>query len=76
MRTFPFLWELSQFFGNLKEAFPLDKGYVFRNKWELSHFYRNFPIVMGTFRFLWELSYFYGNFPIFIGIFPFLWEFK
>jgi hypothetical protein len=68
MRTLPFLWEHSQFYGNLKKAFPLDKGYVFSNKWEHSHFYGNFPILMGTFPFLWKLSDFNGNFPNFMGI--------
>jgi hypothetical protein len=62
MGTFPFLWELSQFYGNIKEAFSLDKGYVFSNN-------GNFPIFLGTFPFLWELSDFNGNFPIFMGTF-------
>jgi hypothetical protein len=30
----------------MKACLPV-KGYVFSNKWELSHFYRNFPIFMG-----------------------------
>jgi hypothetical protein len=31
----------------LKKACPLVKDFVFNNKWELSHFYGNFPIFIG-----------------------------
>jgi hypothetical protein len=64
----------------LKKACPIVKGYVLSNKWELSDFYRNFPLFMGIWRKLALLSKancsaINGNFPIFIGIFRFLWEF-
>jgi len=49
---FPFLWEFSHIYGNLKKACPVVKSYVFSKKWELSHYYRNFPIFMGIFPFL------------------------
>ena len=71
MGFFPYLC------GNLKKACPIVKSYVFSKKWELSHFYRTFPIFMGIGRKLAQLSKATwsaknGNFPIFIWIFPFL----
>jgi hypothetical protein len=65
----------------LKKACPIVKGYVLSNKWELSDFYRNFPLFMGIWRKLALLSKancsaINGNFPIFIGIFRSLWEFE
>jgi hypothetical protein len=36
---FPFLWEFSHFYRNLKKACRLVKGYVFNNKWKLSPFF-------------------------------------
>jgi hypothetical protein len=65
----------------LKKACPIVKGYEFSNKWELSDYYRTFPLFMGIRRKLALLSKancsaINGNFPIFIGIFRFLWEFS
>jgi len=52
----PFLWEFSHIYGNLKKAFPLFKDIVFNNKWEISHFFRNYPNFMGIFPFLEEFE--------------------
>jgi hypothetical protein len=81
MGTSRFLKEFSAFYGNLKKACPIVKGYVFNSKWELSDFYRNFPLFMGIRRKLALLSKancsaINGNFPILIGIIRFLWEFS
>jgi hypothetical protein len=66
-RNFP------HFYGNLKKACPIVKGYVFSNKWELFDYYRNLkkacPIVKGyVLSNKWELSDFYRNFLLFMGI--------
>jgi hypothetical protein len=50
MGIFPYLWEF-------KESLPYcRKLRVFSKKWELSHFYRNFPIFMGIFPYFWEFE--------------------
>jgi len=56
MGTFPFLWEFSHIYGNLKKACPIVESNFSTKKWELSHFFRNFPIFMGIFPFLKELE--------------------
>ena len=72
--TFPFLWVFSHIYENLKKAWSIVESNMFSKKWELSHFYRNFPIFMGNWIKLALLSK--ATCSAKKGTFPFLCEFS